>query len=55
MERVTELKVLGVVLYTKQLFEIHIRLIVAPASSKLEFMSNAICLFGDPVFVSRSF
>ena len=55
VEKVTELKVLGVVLDTKMYFGSHIRLIAAYASSKLGNMRKALCLFGDPVLVSRCF
>ena len=49
VERVTELKVLGVVLDTKLLFESHIRSIAASASRKLGVMRKVLYLFGDPV------
>ena len=55
VERVTELKVLGVVLDTKLSFESHIRSIAVPAFIKLEIMRKALCLFGDPVLVLRCF
>ena len=51
VERVTELKVLGVVLDSKLLFEGHISSIAVSASSKHGIMRKALCLFGDPVFV----
>ena len=53
VERVTELKVLGVVLDAKLSFEGHIRSIAASASSKLGIMRKALCLVGDPVLVLR--
>ena len=51
VERVTELKVLSVVLDLKLSFENHIRSIAASASSRLGIMRNALCFFGDPVLV----
>ena len=51
VERVTELKVLGVVLDVKVSFEGHITSIAATASSKIRIMRKALCLFGDPVLV----
>ena len=51
----TELKVLGVVLDTKQSFEGHIRSVAGFASSKLGIMRKALCLFGDPILVLRCF
>ena len=54
-ERVTELKVLVVVLDTKLSFESHIRLTAASASSKLGISRKAICLFRDPVLILRCF
>ena len=53
IERVTELKVLGVVLDTKVSFEGHIRSMAASASSKLGIMRKELCLFSDPVLVLR--
>ena len=55
VERVTELKVLDVVLDSKLSFEGHIRSIAVSASSKFRIMSKALCLFGDPVIVLRCF
>ena len=55
VERVTELKVLGVVFDTKLSFESNIRSIAASASSKLGIMRKALCLFGDPVLVFEVF
>ena len=52
-ERVTELKVLGVILDTKLSFESHIRPIAASASSKLGISRKALSLFGNHVLVSR--
>ena len=52
LERLTELKVLRVVLNTKLSLENHIRLIAASASSKLGIMRKALCLFGDPFLLS---
>ena len=49
----TKLKFLGVVLDTKLLFESQIRSIGVFASSKLVIMKKALCLFGDPVLISR--
>ena len=53
VDRVTELKVIGVILDTKLSFEGHIRSMAASASSKLGIMRKALCLFGDPVSVLR--
>ena len=47
VERVTELKVLGVVLDTK------LSSMAASASSNLGIMRKAFCLFGDRVLVLR--
>ena len=55
VERVTELKVLGVVLDAKLSFEGHIRSVAASSSSKLGIMRKALCSFGDPVLVLRCF
>ena len=55
VERVTELKVHCVLLVTKLLFVIHIRLRAASLSSKLESKRNTQNLFSDPVLVSRCF
>ena len=52
-QRMTELKVLGVVLSTKLSFESHIRYAAASAFSKLQIMRIALSLFGEPVLVSR--
>ena len=43
VERVAELKVLGVILDAKLSFEGHIRSIAASASSKLGIMRKALC------------
>ena len=43
-ERMTELKVIGVILNTKQSFESHIRSIATSASSKLGIINKALCL-----------
>ena len=55
VKRVAELKVLGVVLDAKLLFESHIRSIAASASSKLGIMRKVLCLSGDLVLVLRCF
>ena len=55
VEKVTELKVLGVVLHARLSFESHISSIAASACSKLEIRRNVLCLFGDPVLISRYF
>ena len=52
-ERVTGYKVLGVLFDIQLSFEGHIRMKSDFASSKLEIMRKALCLFGDPVLVSR--
>ena len=49
VERVTELKDLGVALDTKLSFENHIRSIAASASSKCGIMSKAVYLFCEEV------
>ena len=54
-DRVTELKVLGVVLDTNLPFEGHSRLMAASAFSKLAIMRKALCLFSDLVLVLRCF
>ena len=51
VEKVTEFKVLGVVLDTKVQFKSHIRSIDASESSKLAIMRKALCLLSDPVLV----
>ena len=48
IERVTELKVCGVVLDTKPPFESHIMSIAASLSTKLGIMRMNLCFFGDP-------
>ena len=48
-ERVTELKVLAIILDAKPSLESHIRLTDASASSKLENIEKALCLFDDLV------
>ena len=55
VERVTELKVLNVVLDAKPSFEGRIWSIAASASGKLGIIRKALCLFGDPVLVLRCF
>ena len=55
VERVTDLKVFGIILDTKLSFESHISSIAASASSKLGIRRKALCLLGDPVLVSRCF
>ena len=55
VERVTELKVLGVGLDTKLSFEGHNRSMAASASSKLGLMRKTLCLFDDPVLILRCF
>ena len=55
VERVTDLKVLGVVLDTKLLFEGHIRSVAAFISGKLGIMRKALFLVCPPVLVLRCF
>ena len=55
VELVTDLKVLSFVLDIKLSFESHIRSTAASASSKLGIMRKAICLFDNPVLMSRCF
>ena len=49
----TELKVLDDILNSKLSFESHIRFIAASAFSKIGILKNALCLFGDPIFILR--
>mgnify|MGYP006897401068 CR=1 FL=1 len=55
VERVTDLKVLEVVLDIKLAFVRHIRSIANSACSKLGIMRKALYLFGDLVFIFEVF
>ena len=55
VERVAELRAIGVVLETKMSFEDYIRLVYYSASSELGIRRKALSLFGDPVLVLRCF
>ena len=53
--RVTEFKFLGIVLDSKLSFERHIRLLAVSVPSEFGIMKEALCLFSDPVLVSKCF
>ena len=51
VKKVSDMKVIGVVLDSRLLFESYIRLIADSASSKLVIMRKVFCLFRYPVLV----
>ena len=55
VDRVTELKVLGVVLDTALAFQSRVRSITVSSYNKLEIMRRTLYLFGDPVLGSSCF
>ena len=55
VDRVTEVKVLSVVLDSNYLCERHIRFIPASATSKIGIMRKVLCLFDNPVLFSMFF
>ena len=55
VERVTELKVLGVSFDTNLSFKSHIRLVAASVSSKHVIIRKASCMFRDSVMVLEVF